>query len=134
MRALILLVLGFLLNHDAKGTRVNLCCLLLMVFPCGTLGWGCYCSIASTRYAKWFVWVFGDVCVMLYVLARKDYCLMSFECRSNALGKLLFVSKRTFQYAYHVTTCPALKMVVVVYGFFCGFNRDDGRCVRTSLR
>lgn len=27
--------------------------------------------------------------------------------------KLLFVSKRTFQYAYRVTTCPALGLVFV---------------------
>lgn len=31
-----LLVLCILLDHDAKGTRVSLCCLLLYVFPCGT--------------------------------------------------------------------------------------------------
>lgn len=33
---MILLVLCFLLDHDTKGTRVNLCCFLLKWFPCGT--------------------------------------------------------------------------------------------------
>lgn len=36
MKAVILLVFDFLLDHDAKGTRVNLCYLLLVVIPCGT--------------------------------------------------------------------------------------------------
>lgn len=44
----------------------------------------------------------------LIMCQLKKICIMSFECRSNALCKLLFVSKHTFQYAYHVTTCPAL--------------------------
>lgn len=35
---MILLVLCFLLDHDTKGTRVNLCYFLLDIFPCGT-GW-----------------------------------------------------------------------------------------------
>lgn len=51
----------------------------------------------------------------LILYSSKRLIVMSFECRSNALSKLLFVSKRTFQYAYHVTTCPALG------GYLCLF-------------
>lgn len=63
---------------------------------------------------------YGFLCFgWTFFSAQKDYCVMSFDCRSNALCKLLFVSKHTFQYAYHVTTCPVFDLCcVVMYIFF----------------
>lgn len=67
------------------------------------------------------------------LVSSKRLMLMSFECRSSAFCKLLFVSKYTFQYTYLVTTCPAWFFRWFI-NIGCFGDRDDGRCVRTSLR
>lgn len=79
------------------------------------------------------VCLLDSVCLCFVVKSAQKDCVMSFECRSSALCKLLFVSKYTFQYTYHVTTCPVWFPFGVYLCLCCG-GRDDGRCVRTSLR
>lgn len=81
---MILLVLGFLLNHDAKGTRVNLCYLLLrVVFPCGT-GGARLLFDHIYLVCQMVCLVYGGFLGVNFQL-KKISSIMSFERRSKAL-------------------------------------------------
>lgn len=97
---------GGLLNHDAGGTGVGLCCfmlkffIILSVFPCGTCKAKCWGLISFTDREKCFgLRGYLRFCrfIWLKCLAQKGrgFNAASSSCKLGALYKLLFVSPST---------------------------------------